>query len=222
MHFANIYGKIITDYFLTKGVNNMENNKKYNIVLTDCDTVNAGDLNLRELEEFGNVTYYGETPQSQVAERIKDADILILNTTVIGGVETTGNMELSSAHNTLKAENCPDNCTLICDSHSNVLDYVSEKICAGVFNLGYLPGGGHKEITTLRPTTRKAVEAAISLLDKDAIILIAVYPGHEEGKLEGEMLDEYLRTFDRRKICVSRFQIVNSPTSPFFFAVESK
>ena len=129
---------------------------------------------------------------------------------------------LESTRNTLKAENCPDNCTLICDSHSNVLDYVSEKICAGVFNLGYLPGGGHKEITTLRPTTRKAVEAAISLLDKDAIILIAVYPGHEEGKLEGEMLDEYLRTFDRRKICVSRFQIVNSPTSPFFFAVESK
>ena len=129
---------------------------------------------------------------------------------------------LESTRNTLKEENCPDNCTLICDSHSNVLNYVSEKICAGVFNLGYLPGSGHKEITTLRPTTRKAVEAAISLLDKDAIILIAVYPGHEEGKLEGEMLDEYLRTFDRRKICVSRFQIVNSPTSPFFFAVESK
>ena len=37
-----------------------------------------------------------------------------------------------------------------------------------------------------------------------------------------EGVDEYLRTFDRRKICVSRFQIVNSPTSPFFFAVESK
>ena len=60
---------------------------KYNIVLTDCDTVNAGDLNLRELEQFGNVTYYGETAPSQVAERIKDADIIILNKTVIGKAE---------------------------------------------------------------------------------------------------------------------------------------
>ena len=60
---------------------------KYNIVLTDCDTVNAGDLNLRELEQFGNVTYYGETAPSQIAERIKDADIIILNKTVIGKAE---------------------------------------------------------------------------------------------------------------------------------------
>jgi glycerate dehydrogenase len=60
---------------------------KYNIVLTDCDTVNAGDLDLSALEEFGNVTYYGETLPSQVHERIKDADIIILNKTVIGKAE---------------------------------------------------------------------------------------------------------------------------------------
>ncbi|MBR2473965.1 MAG: methyltransferase [Clostridia bacterium] len=129
---------------------------------------------------------------------------------------------LESTRETLKAENCPDNCSLILDSHSNVLDYVKEKICVGVFNLGYLPGSGNKALTTLRPTTKKAVEAAISLLDKDAIILIAVYPGHEEGRLEGEMLDEMLQGYDRRKLCVSKFKLVNSPTSPFFFAIESK
>ena len=60
---------------------------KYNIVLTDCDTVNAGDLDLRVLEQFGNVTYYGETMQDQVIERIKNADIIILNKTVIGKTE---------------------------------------------------------------------------------------------------------------------------------------
>ena len=129
---------------------------------------------------------------------------------------------LESTRNTLKNENCPDNCTLICDSHSNVLNYVHEKICVGVFNLGYLPGSGNKALTTLRPTTKMAVEAAISLLDTDSIILIAVYPGHEEGRLEGEMLAEMLKNYDRRKICVSQFRLVNSPTSPFFFAIESK
>lgn len=60
---------------------------KYNIVLTDCNTVNAGDLDLSVLEELGNVTYYGETSPDQVCERIKDADIIILNKTVIGKAE---------------------------------------------------------------------------------------------------------------------------------------
>ncbi len=129
---------------------------------------------------------------------------------------------LESTRVTLANEDCPDNTTLICDSHSNVLNYVKTPICAGVFNLGYLPGGGNKAVTTLRPTTKKAVEDAISLLDNDGCVLVAVYPGHEEGRLEGEMLDGLLRQYDRRTICVSRFQIINSPTSPFFFVIEKK
>lgn len=129
---------------------------------------------------------------------------------------------LASTAKRLEEEECPDNYTLICDSHSNVLNYVSSPICAGVFNLGYLPGGNNKQLTTLRPTTLEAVKAAISLLDHDGGLLIAVYPGHEEGKLEGEMLTEYFGTLDRKKICVACFRIVNSPTSPFFFTVETK
>ena len=60
---------------------------KLNIVLTDCATVNANDIDLSLLEEFGNVTYYPETAPEQTAERIKDADIVIINKTVIGKKE---------------------------------------------------------------------------------------------------------------------------------------
>lgn len=120
----------------------------------------------------------------------------------------------------LTENGCPDNCVLICDSHSNVKKYVTGKICAGVFNLGYLPGSGNKALTTKRETTLKAVKDAVSVLDEDGGILIAVYPGHEEGRLEGELLAEYLGTLDRKEICVSRFQIVNSPESPYFFLIE--
>lgn len=127
---------------------------------------------------------------------------------------------LESTAQTLKSEGCFDNCTLICDSHSNVLSYVNEPICVGVFNLGYLPGGNNKQLTTMRPTTMEAVKAAISLLEKGGGLLIAVYPGHEEGKLEGEMLTEYFSTLDRKKICIGCFKFVNSPTSPFFFTIE--
>ena len=55
------------------------------IVLTDCATVvSNSDLDLSRLEAFGEVTYYEETPAELTAERIKDADVVILNKTVIG------------------------------------------------------------------------------------------------------------------------------------------
>ena len=54
------------------------------IVLTDCETVSANDLDLSVLEKFGEVTYYPDTPKELIAERIKDANIVICNKTVIG------------------------------------------------------------------------------------------------------------------------------------------
>ena len=90
-----------------------------------------------------------------------------------------------------------------------------------MFNLGYLPGG-NKKITTMRETTMPAIEAAISLLDRDGILLIAIYPGHEEGDAEGKMVGEYLSTLIRFKHCATKIKILNSPTSPYFYIVEAK
>ena len=128
---------------------------------------------------------------------------------------------LRSTASLLEKEGAPDNVTLICDSHANVLQYVKEPICAGMFNLGWLPGGD-KSVTTLRASTMEAVEGAISLLGPDAGLLIAVYPGHEEGTKEGEMLREYFSSLSRWRLCCSCFRILNSPASPFFFLIESK
>ncbi len=129
---------------------------------------------------------------------------------------------LRSTEARLLAENAPKNYTLICDSHHKALDYVKEPIKAGVFNLGYLPGSGRKHLTTLCDTTRPAVEAALSLLAPDGILLVAVYPGHEEGEREGQMLEALFSTLNRREISATLIRIVNSPTSPFFFVVEKK
>jgi len=60
---------------------------KLNIVLTDCATVNAEDLGLDAFESLGNVTYYSETSPEQTAARIADADVVVLNKTVIGRAE---------------------------------------------------------------------------------------------------------------------------------------
>ncbi len=127
---------------------------------------------------------------------------------------------LASTKARLVAEGAPENYTLICASHHLVKDYVKEPIAAGVFNLGYLPGSGKKALTTVRETTMPAVEAAIELLAPDGALIVAVYPGHKEGELEGEMLREYLKTTSRFKICPTEVHILNSPTSPYFFLIE--
>ena len=114
------------------------------------------------------------------------------------------------------------NVHLVMQSFVSMCNHIPEKSASAVvFNLGYLPGSD-KSVTTLRESTMKAVEAALRLLEDDGGLLIAVYPGHEEGTLEGNMLTEYFSTLDRRKICISQLRIVNSPTSPFFFLVEKR
>ena len=67
----------------------------------------------------------------------------------------------STAKN-LKAAGCPENYVLINDSHHNLKKYITEPIKAGMFNLGYLPGGD-KSITTMRETTLPAIADAIDM-----------------------------------------------------------
>lgn len=120
----------------------------------------------------------------------------------------------------LEENGAPENYTLICASHDRVKEFVNEPIKAGMFNLGYLPRSGKKAVTTMRKTTMPAVEAALELLAPDGVLIVAIYPGHEEGALEGEMLREYFSGLSRFRICPSEFKILNSPTSPYFFLVE--
>ena len=128
---------------------------------------------------------------------------------------------LESTAANLKQAGCPENYTLILDSHHKVKEYVKGPIRAGMFNLGYLPGSD-KSITTMRVTTMPAIEAAIDLLDHGGVLLVAVYPGHAEGDAEGKMVLDYFATLDRHVICCTLIRILNSPTSPFFIVIEKK
>ena len=128
---------------------------------------------------------------------------------------------LDSTKALLESENAPENYTLILDSHHNSEKYVSERICVGMFNLGWLPGSD-KTVRTHFETTLPAIEAAIRLLDDDGALLIAVYPGHAEGAEEGVMIGDILAKLDRRSYCAARFNLMNSPTSPYFYLVEKK
>ncbi len=126
----------------------------------------------------------------------------------------------TAAH--LRESGCPDNWRLILSSHDRANEFVTEPIKAGMFNLGYMPGSGNKSLTTMRKTTLPAVERAVAMLGRDAILLVAVYPGHPEGALEGEELSKYFSTLSKYQYCVGQFRMMNSPTSPFFMICETK
>lgn len=117
---------------------------------------------------------------------------------------------------------CPENYTLLQVSHDLANQYIKTKIKAGVFNLGWLPGSKDKSITTMRKTTLPAIKNAIEMLDIDSILLIAVYPGHDEGDAEGKEVSEYLSTLSRKEYTIGMFKMLNSPASPYFMIVETR
>lgn len=129
---------------------------------------------------------------------------------------------LDSTAKRLSDEGCPENYTLILDSHANLPDHVKQPVNAVVFNLGYLPGSGNKALTTMRESTLAAFNASLTLVEGGGIVFVAIYPGHEEGRLEGEMLQARVAELDRRVWCATVLRILNSPESPYFIICEHK
>lgn len=129
---------------------------------------------------------------------------------------------LISTENNLRQNGCPDNWRLVCASHDRAPEFVKGPIKAGMFNLGYLPGSGHKQLTTRRTTTLPAVKSALEMLGDDSVLLVAVYPGHPEGRLEGEELTAFFSSLSRFKYSIAQFRMLNSPDSPFFMIAETK
>ena len=55
----------------------------HKIVLLDKPRENPGELDWSALEQLGQVTFYEHTTPDQAAQRIGDADIVLLNKTVL-------------------------------------------------------------------------------------------------------------------------------------------
>lgn len=93
----------------------------------------------------------------------------------------------------LLKENNVYNYELFNISHEKINDVLKEyekNIKLILFNLGYLPCGD-KSITTNHKTTLNAVKNSFSMLSSNGLILIVFYP-HPEGKLEAQVVLEYL------------------------------
>ncbi len=111
-------------------------------------------------------------------------------------------------------ENIPfENTALICDGHENMEKYVSEKISAAMFNLGYLPGADHS-ISTKKDTSIAAVCAACRLLKSSGLITLCVYSGGDTGFEEKNAILNFCKTLDPKIFTVAIHDFINQPNHP--------
>lgn len=114
-----------------------------------------------------------------------------------------------------------NNVELILDSHANLEKHVFEEIDGGIFNLGYLPKGD-KNITTLAPSTIKAIESGLKLLKVSGILCIVVYVGHEQGAIESQEIENFVSNLDIYKYNAIIHRSLNHKNAPYVIAIKKR
>jgi tRNA G37 N-methylase Trm5 len=110
--------------------------------------------------------------------------------------------------------------TLILGGHESMAEQISAPVRGIMFNLGYRPGGDRCIIT--RPeTTRAALEHSLRLLLPGGTLAITVYPGHDGGEREEEMLREWSSSLPQSSFHAWRMGQTNTPhTAPHLYLVQ--
>lgn len=107
------------------------------------------------------------------------------------------------------------------ETHSEMDRFVSGKVKAVFFNLGYLPGGDHN-ISTKSETTLPAIEKSMSRLLPGGIIVLVIYRGGDSGFSESESVVSYLKGIDYKQFNVLFFDYINRPKNPPMVCVIQK
>jgi len=111
------------------------------IVITDVDTVTQGDLNFKEIEALGEVTYYGLTGENEVSERIKDADAVLCNKTPLNrnNLKAAKNLKyiglFATGYNNIDIPYCNENGITVCNAPSYSTDAVAQLTFAFILEL---------------------------------------------------------------------------------------
>ncbi|MCG7338402.1 class I SAM-dependent methyltransferase [Staphylococcus sp. ACRSN] len=153
-------------------------------------------------------------------------DTLFLAEQVPNGKVYGFDIQSTALQNTSEKTNHLNNVSLIQDGHERVKEYISNDdyghIDVAIFNLGYLPKGD-KSIVTKAETTIAAINNIFDLLSTEGIIILVIYHGHPEGKVEKDALHDFLTNFDQNKAHVLQYQFINQQNDPpFICAIEKR
>ncbi|KKI54654.1 MAG: class I SAM-dependent methyltransferase [Staphylococcus equorum] len=152
-------------------------------------------------------------------------DTLFLAQQVPHGKVYAFDIQTEAISNTKQKTEGYDNVMLIQDSHAHVKQHIQEieagKVDAAIFNLGYLPKGD-KSIVTHPESTLSAINSIFDILAPEGVIILVIYHGHDEGKLERDAVIEYLSQFDQTKAHVLQYQFINQQNNPPFICALEK
>lgn len=126
----------------------------------------------------------------------------------------------------LVKHHAPPCVSLIHDGHEKIGDYLKKEhkgnISGAIFNLGYLPGSD-KSIVTKAHTTIKAINTILLELKKEGILVLVIYHGHQEGKIEKEQLLKYVQSLPQEGYHVLKYAFINQKNDPpFIIAIEKR
>lgn len=128
---------------------------------------------------------------------------------------------LVSTGKLLEKAGMAERCTLVNQGHEHITAVVGQaQIATIMFNLGYLPRGDHALVTQAE-TTKRAVLDGLQLLRIGGLLSIVVYPGHDGGAEEADMVEQITSSLDQNTFAVLKLDFINRKNnSPFLFLIE--
>lgn len=111
------------------------------IVLPDAKTVTNGDLSLDPLKEFGEVVIYELTAYEEIAKRVKDADVIICNKTILNAetLSLAKNLKLillwATGYNNIDTDYCNENGITVCNAGNYSTNAVAQHTFALILEL---------------------------------------------------------------------------------------
>ncbi len=111
------------------------------IVSLDCHSVNPGDLSWEGIAELGDFTVYERSAESEVVERAKDADMILINKVVITRellaklpkLKYVG--ELATGFNNIDLEACKERGIVVTNIPAYSTDSVAQMVFAHLLNV---------------------------------------------------------------------------------------
>ena len=97
--------------------------------------------------------------------------------------------------------------------HETIGNVHSEAIQVAMFNLGYLPRAD-KQVITRSDTTIRALDSILPLLNKQGIITLVIYTGHDGGMDEADSIHSWAETLDQTEFTVAEYRFLNQRNSP--------
>ncbi len=89
-----------------------------------------------------------------------------------------------------------------------------------VYNLGYLPGGGVKTLTTETSVTLESVHNALALIVPGGMVSLTCYPGHSEGAREEIALLDLAKKLDPHFWSVCHHKWLNRNNAPSLLLIQ--